>query len=71
MINAPMWSEIFCANGDLLTEKIDGFMDSMNRIRDLISAGDTEGLEDVLSQVRKKRIAMEIDRINKHRAAGK
>ncbi len=71
MINAPMWSEIFCANGDLLTEKIDGFMDSMNRIRDLISAGDTEGLEDVLSQVRKKRIAMEIDRINKHRAACK
>jgi prephenate dehydrogenase len=66
MINASMWSQIFCENKEALVEKIDGFMNSMNNLRDLINDENTEELEQVLAAVRKKRIKMEIDRINKH-----
>lgn len=67
MINAPMWTEIFIENKDLLLEQIDEFEASMQKLRDSIETSDSEQLEDILRDVRRKRVAMEVDRRNKHR----
>lgn len=67
MINAPMWTEIFIENKDLLLEQIDEFEDSMKKLREYISNSDSKNLEDTLRDVRRKRVAMEVDRRNKHR----
>lgn len=67
MINAPMWTEIFIENKDLLLEEIDEFENSLLKLRDYIVKSDSENLEKTLYDVRKKRVAMEVDRRNKHR----
>lgn len=67
MINAPMWTEIFIENKDLLIEEIDSFEKSMAELRKCIKDSDHENLEAILSDVRRKRVAMEVDRRNKHR----
>lgn len=67
MINAPMWTEIFIDNKDLLVEQIDEFEDSLKKIRHYITTSDHEQLESILGDVRRKRVAMEVDRRNKHR----
>lgn len=67
MINAPMWTEIFIENKDLLLEQIDEFETSMKKIRSFIEASDDTSLEETLRDVRRKRVAMEVDRRNKHR----
>lgn len=67
MINAPMWTEIFIENKDLLLKEIDEFEESMKKLKALIESSDSEGLEDTLKDVRRKRVAMEIDRRNKRR----
>lgn len=67
MINAPMWTELFIENRDALVDKIDSFMDSMGKLRNEIANREAGDLENTLSQVRQKRIKMEIDRMNKHR----
>lgn len=67
MINAPMWTEIFIQNKDLLLKEIDEFESSMKKIRNMIVESDSENLEKTLKDVRRKRVAMEIDRQNKHR----
>lgn len=67
MINAPMWTEIFIENKRLLLEEIDAFMDSMHKIRAQIEAGDAPALTDTLAAVRARRVAMEVERLKKHR----
>lgn len=67
MINAPMWTEIFIDNKNLLIEQIDEFEHSMQKLRRYIEECDHESLEEMLTDVRRKRVAMEVDRRNKHR----
>ncbi len=66
MINAPMWTEIFIENKDLLVEQIEEFEDSMQKLKEYIKDSDEDNLKDTLYSVRNKRVAMEVDRINKH-----
>lgn len=65
MINAPMWSELFICNKEALVEQIEKFEDSMAQMKAKIIAEDREGLEEMLENIRHKRIVMEVDRQNK------
>ncbi len=66
MINAPMWTEIFIENKDLLLEQIENFELSLDKIKNQIKDKRSDDLSNVLKDVRKKRVVMEVDRINKH-----
>lgn len=65
MINAPMWSELFICNKEALVEQIEKFEASMSEMKEKILAEDREGLEEMLENIRHKRIVMEVDRRNK------
>ncbi|MDO4287591.1 MAG: prephenate dehydrogenase [Eubacterium sp.] len=65
MINAPMWSELFICNKEALVEQIEKFEDSMAQMKAKIIAEDRKGLEEMLENIRHKRIVMEVDRQNK------
>lgn len=43
-INDAMWSELFLLNRDVLLREIDGFAAELQDLRDLLAAGDCEGL---------------------------
>ncbi|MBO5136903.1 MAG: prephenate dehydrogenase [Spirochaetaceae bacterium] len=58
MINAPLWTELFAANKKELLTHIDTFIDSMEKIRGLLVADNTESMCHLLEDVRQKRIAM-------------
>ncbi len=68
MINAPMWTEIFIDNKDVLVGQIDQFERSLKKLRGQIVDGNKDDLEATLKSVRSKRVAMEVDRRNKHRS---
>ena len=65
MINTSLWPELFIANQEKLIAQIDKFENSMKAFREKISKSDDEGLKKILSDVRQKRVVMEIDRQNK------
>lgn len=65
MINAGMWSELFICNQEALVEQIEKFEKSLDSMKKMISSSDNAGMTKVLSNVRKKRITMEVDRQNK------
>ena len=58
MINAPLWTQLFCENRENLLAHIRRFERSLDNIRALLEDGKTDGLCAVLEEVRKKRIAM-------------
>ena len=45
-INEDMWSELFLLNRKYLLEHIDAFVREMSQFRDLLAAGDTEGMKE-------------------------
>lgn len=65
MINAGMWTELFICNKEALVDQIEKFEKSMDTMKKMIQAEDSQGLTEILSNVRKKRITMEVDRQNK------
>lgn len=65
MINAPMWTELFIDNREALLTQIDKFTQSMALIREDIEKQDDKHLEALLTNVRHKRVSMEIERQNK------
>ncbi len=58
MINAPLWTELFVSNRDMLVEHIDRFMGRMSEFRNLIAACDSEGLKTLLEDTRERRMRM-------------
>ena len=64
-INAGMWTELFICNKEALVDQIEKFEKSMDTMKKMIQAEDSQGLTEILSNVRKKRITMEVDRQNK------
>ena len=54
-INDEMWSELFLLNRPALLEEIDAFSAELRTLRDLISAGDREGLRDKMRLSTKRR----------------
>lgn len=65
MINANMWPELFITNKEALLAQIDKFEASMADLRKMIADSDKKDLTERLSNVRKKRIKMEIERKNR------
>lgn len=57
-INAPLWTELFLSNKKHLLTHIDNFTLALDKIKRLINTDDKEGLEELLEEVRNKRISM-------------
>lgn len=49
-LNADMWTELFMANSDNLTEEIGVVVEELNRYRDALERGDEEYLHELLEQ---------------------
>ena len=58
MINAPLWTELFLSNKVALLKHIKTFISKMKEFETLIQNEDAQQLEDLLKDVRKKRIEM-------------
>ena len=58
MINAPLWTELFLSNKVALLKHIKSFISKMQEFESLIQNEDEQQLEDLLKDVRKKRIEM-------------
>ncbi len=58
MINAPLWTELFLSNKVTLLKHIKSFISKMQEFETLIQNEDAQQLEDLLKDVRKKRIEM-------------
>lgn len=58
MINAPLWSELFLLDRKELISHIDRFIEEMARFRKLIETENGDGLTELLSDVRERRIKM-------------
>ena len=58
MINAPLWTELFLSNKVTLLKHIKTFISKMKEFETLIQNEDAQQLEDLLKDVRKKRIEM-------------
>ena len=43
-INDKMWSELFMMNREPLLKQMDTFLEEMTRFREMLAAGDTEGM---------------------------
>ena len=56
MINAPLWTELFLSNKVALLKHIKTFISKMQEFETLIQNEDAQQLEDLLKDVRKKRI---------------
>jgi len=54
-INEVLWSELFLENRDNLLEEVRAFRDRLDRFEQLLSAGDSQGLEQWLRKVREIR----------------
>lgn len=59
MINAPLWTELFISNKELLVNHIENFKEQITILENLIKNEDSEGLKDLLNDVRKKRVEMQ------------
>lgn len=58
MINAPLWTELFLSNKETLLKHIKTFISKMQQFETLIQNEESQQLEDLLKDVRKKRIEM-------------
>ena len=58
MINAPLWTELFLSNKVALLKHIKTFISKMQEFETLIQNEEAQQLEDLLKDVRKKRIEM-------------
>ena len=58
MINAPLWTELFLLNKEMLLPHIDRFKLRLDEIRNAIEADDTVRLNEILEDTREKRIRM-------------
>lgn len=58
MINAPLWTELFMENKDELLQHIELFEKSLLRLKTFLQKSDSTSMEEVLYEVRKKRVAM-------------
>ncbi|MDO4741210.1 MAG: prephenate dehydrogenase/arogenate dehydrogenase family protein, partial [Eubacteriales bacterium] len=58
-LNPSMWTELFLENSEYLSEELDCFIDTMQRMRDAIAAKDRQGLYDMLAEG--SRIKKEVD----------
>jgi prephenate dehydrogenase len=58
LLNSPMWTELFLENREKLLERIEGFEQSLDEIKTLISGSRAEELEARLAAVRKRRSGM-------------
>ena len=58
MINAPLWTELFISNKDLLCNHIENFQKHLDLMKNFIQAENSEELKKMLDDVRTKRIKM-------------
>jgi len=58
MLNAPMWTELFIENSDVLLDRIGRFEESLDTLKSLIGSADNATLEKKLALVRDRRLAM-------------
>jgi prephenate dehydrogenase len=58
MLNAPMWTEIFLENRRELLRRVEQFEGSLDKLKNLIAAGDRDELLKTLAAVRERRSAM-------------
>ena len=58
MINAPLWTELFISNKDLLCNHIENFQKQLNLMKNFIQSENSEELKNMLDDVRTKRIKM-------------
>ena len=58
-INDEMWSELFLLNHDALLEQMDLFIAEIGRIRDMIAAGDRDGLREKMKLSTARRSAFD------------
>ena len=54
-INDLMWSELFMENRDALLRQMDMFEGQFNRLRDMISSGDVDGMRDMMRHSTQRR----------------
>ncbi len=58
MINAPLWTELFISNKDLLCNHIENFQKQLDLMKNFIQSENSEELKNMLDDVRTKRIKM-------------
>ena len=54
-INDEMWSELFLMNRDPLLHNMQRFIDEFERLKDLVAAGDREGMRQMMQLAAKRR----------------
>ena len=54
-INEDMWTELFLLNRDVLANEIDVFAKELERIKDMLKNGDSEGMKEVMRLSTKRR----------------
>lgn len=54
-INDAMWSELFLTNKDALLEQMDAFAGEFARFRDMLAAGDREGMREAMRRSTERR----------------
>lgn len=58
MINAPLWTELFISNKDILCNHIENFQKQLDLMKNFIQSENSEELKNMLDDVRTKRIKM-------------
>ena len=58
MINAPLWTELFISNKDILCNHIENFQKQLDLMKNFIQSENSEELKNILDDVRTKRIKM-------------
>ena len=58
MINAPLWTELFISNKDLLCNHIENFQKQLDLMKNFIQSENSAELKNMLDDVRTKRIKM-------------
>lgn len=58
MINAPLWTELFISNKDILCNHIENFQKQLDLMKNFIQSENSEKLKNMLDDVRTKRIKM-------------
>lgn len=57
LINAPMWSELFCENSDALCARIEEFEHSLDKIKTAVRTHDFDALCEILSAARENKLS--------------
>lgn len=57
LINAPMWSELFCENADALCARIEEFEESLDKLKTAIREKDFDGLCGLLAAARENKLS--------------